>query len=239
MLPQQTTAAAASPASPVCAICLEDVKARTSVTLECGHEFHLSCIGGAFNAKKRMECPMCRNVESGEWRTEFERGTDDCPVDGWHFRAVIFPRHPGLAPQEMFEALHFLLDTVMLRAQGLEPSGVDSRLEDVDSRLEGVDSRMDISPSRWDGAHRRLNSRLEDVNNRLEGVNSRLQGVHSRVNSRSQDVHSRLERHFRTREVVEATETTVLRQEIRHLRLICNLRQEIRHLRLELGAPGA
>lgn len=29
--------------------------------------FHTDCIGSAFNAKKRMECPCCRQIEQGQW----------------------------------------------------------------------------------------------------------------------------------------------------------------------------
>lgn len=53
-----------------CSICLEVVMTgggRSTVKLRCGHEFHLDCIGSAFNAKGMMQCPNCRNVEKGNW----------------------------------------------------------------------------------------------------------------------------------------------------------------------------
>ncbi|KAH7288192.1 hypothetical protein KP509_31G016200 [Ceratopteris richardii] len=54
-----------------CSVCLEtaseDSEARTTVKLMCGHHFHLDCIGSAFNAKGRMQCPNCRQVEPGVW----------------------------------------------------------------------------------------------------------------------------------------------------------------------------
>lgn len=53
-----------------CSICLEvisDDGERTKVKLQCGHEFHLDCIGSAFNAKGEMQCPNCRKVETGLW----------------------------------------------------------------------------------------------------------------------------------------------------------------------------
>ncbi|XP_074557910.1 E3 ubiquitin-protein ligase IPI1-like [Curcuma longa] len=53
-----------------CSICLEVVKSggdRAIAWLQCGHEFHLDCIGSAFNAKGVMQCPNCRKVEEGNW----------------------------------------------------------------------------------------------------------------------------------------------------------------------------
>ncbi|GMI85813.1 RED AND FAR-RED INSENSITIVE 2 [Hibiscus trionum] len=31
------------------------------------HQFHLDCIGSAFNMKGAMQCPNCRKVEKGQW----------------------------------------------------------------------------------------------------------------------------------------------------------------------------
>ncbi|XP_077250121.1 E3 ubiquitin-protein ligase IPI1-like [Tasmannia lanceolata] len=57
--------------SPVyCSICLDcvvDRGERSIAKLQCGHEFHLDCIGSAFNAKGAMQCPNCRKVEKGQW----------------------------------------------------------------------------------------------------------------------------------------------------------------------------
>ncbi|KAI0511822.1 hypothetical protein KFK09_012454 [Dendrobium nobile] len=53
-----------------CSICLEVVMTgggRSTVKLQCAHEFHLDCIGSAFNSKGMMQCPNCRNVEKGHW----------------------------------------------------------------------------------------------------------------------------------------------------------------------------
>ncbi|ONK78672.1 uncharacterized protein A4U43_C02F21240 [Asparagus officinalis] len=53
-----------------CSICLEIVAIgpdRSTAILQCGHEFHLDCIGSAFNAKGVMQCPNCRKVEKGNW----------------------------------------------------------------------------------------------------------------------------------------------------------------------------
>lgn len=54
-----------------CSVCLEavseDAGERSIAKLKCGHHFHLDCIGSAFNAKGRMQCPNCRQVESGQW----------------------------------------------------------------------------------------------------------------------------------------------------------------------------
>ncbi|TVU20941.1 hypothetical protein EJB05_30547, partial [Eragrostis curvula] len=54
-----------------CPICLDDVAGgggeRSTAKLLCGHQFHLDCIGSAFNAKGVMQCPYCRQIESGYW----------------------------------------------------------------------------------------------------------------------------------------------------------------------------
>lgn len=54
-----------------CSVCLEavteDAGERSIAKLKCGHHFHLDCIGSAFNAKGRMQCPNCRQVEPGQW----------------------------------------------------------------------------------------------------------------------------------------------------------------------------
>ncbi|XP_057439344.1 E3 ubiquitin-protein ligase RFI2 [Lotus japonicus] len=60
-----------SPNSSVpCSICLEvvaDTGDRSFAKLLCGHQFHLDCIGSAFNMKGAMQCPNCRKVEKGQW----------------------------------------------------------------------------------------------------------------------------------------------------------------------------
>ncbi|KAL1220337.1 E3 ubiquitin-protein ligase RFI2 [Cardamine amara subsp. amara] len=54
-----------------CPICLQPLDNkdddRTLVKLLCDHQFHLDCIGSAFNAKNKMQCPYCRNIEKGQW----------------------------------------------------------------------------------------------------------------------------------------------------------------------------
>lgn len=53
-----------------CSICLDDVTDfgdRAWAKLQCSHQFHLDCIGSAFNVKGVMQCPNCRKVEKGQW----------------------------------------------------------------------------------------------------------------------------------------------------------------------------
>ncbi|XP_042421056.1 uncharacterized protein LOC122009101 isoform X2 [Zingiber officinale] len=53
-----------------CSVCLEAVTGgggRATARLLCRHQFHLDCIGSAFNVKGVMECPNCREVEKGCW----------------------------------------------------------------------------------------------------------------------------------------------------------------------------
>jgi hypothetical protein len=41
---------------------------RSLAQLTCGHTYHLSCIGAAFNQKGAMICPVCRDVGADAWR---------------------------------------------------------------------------------------------------------------------------------------------------------------------------
>ncbi|GMY21750.1 E3 ubiquitin-protein ligase RFI2 [Fagus crenata] len=53
-----------------CSICLDvvtDNGDRSWAKLQCGHQFHLDCIGSAFNIKGAMQCPNCRKIEKGQW----------------------------------------------------------------------------------------------------------------------------------------------------------------------------
>ncbi|GMI79342.1 hypothetical protein like AT3G05545 [Hibiscus trionum] len=53
-----------------CSICIEPVTDngdRSWAKLQCGHQFHLDCIGSAFNIKGAMQCPNCRKIEKGQW----------------------------------------------------------------------------------------------------------------------------------------------------------------------------
>lgn len=73
--------------SPSCSICLEfvlDRGERSVAKLQCGHEFHLDCIGSAFNAKGAMQCPNCRKIEKGRWLyANGLRSSADFDLDGW------------------------------------------------------------------------------------------------------------------------------------------------------------
>ncbi|KAH0448812.1 hypothetical protein IEQ34_022612 [Dendrobium chrysotoxum] len=70
-----------------CSICLDlvlDRGERSIARLQCGHEFHLDCIGSAFNAKGVMQCPNCRKVEKGRWLySNGHRLSSDFDLDGW------------------------------------------------------------------------------------------------------------------------------------------------------------
>ncbi|XP_068665448.1 E3 ubiquitin-protein ligase IPI1-like isoform X2 [Aristolochia californica] len=70
-----------------CSICLEFVVyrgERSIAKLQCGHEFHLDCIGSAFNAKGAMQCPNCRKIEKGQWLyANGYRSFADFNVEDW------------------------------------------------------------------------------------------------------------------------------------------------------------
>ncbi|XP_010914452.1 E3 ubiquitin-protein ligase IPI1 [Elaeis guineensis] len=70
-----------------CSICLETVTSdgdRSTAKLQCGHQFHLDCIGSAFNAKGIMQCPNCRKVENGNWLyVSSSRPLPELSMDDW------------------------------------------------------------------------------------------------------------------------------------------------------------
>ncbi|XP_058077072.1 E3 ubiquitin-protein ligase IPI1-like [Magnolia sinica] len=70
-----------------CSICLDavtDNRDRSTAKLQCGHEFHLDCIGSAFNAKGLMQCPNCRKIEKGQWLyANGYRSFQEFSMDDW------------------------------------------------------------------------------------------------------------------------------------------------------------
>ncbi|XVE63068.1 hypothetical protein DITRI_Ditri06bG0170100 [Diplodiscus trichospermus] len=70
-----------------CSICLETVADngdRSWAKLQCGHQFHLDCIGSAFNVKGSMQCPNCRKIEKGQWLyANGGRSYPEFNVDDW------------------------------------------------------------------------------------------------------------------------------------------------------------
>ncbi|KAJ9187776.1 hypothetical protein P3X46_003196 [Hevea brasiliensis] len=71
-----------------CSICLDTVLdngGRSRAKLQCGHEFHLDCIGSAFNMKGAMQCPNCRKVEKGQWlyANDSTRTLHEMSMDDW------------------------------------------------------------------------------------------------------------------------------------------------------------
>ncbi|XVE77627.1 hypothetical protein DITRI_Ditri13aG0078200 [Diplodiscus trichospermus] len=72
-----------------CSICLDlvsDTGGRSRAKLHCGHEFHLDCIGSAFNMKGAMQCPNCRKVEKGQWlyANGLARSLPELSMDDWN-----------------------------------------------------------------------------------------------------------------------------------------------------------
>ncbi|XP_030946886.1 E3 ubiquitin-protein ligase RFI2-like isoform X1 [Quercus lobata] len=73
-----------------CSICLDLVLnitgGRSRAKLQCGHEFHLDCIGSAFNMKGAMQCPNCRKVEKGQWlyANGSARSFPESSMDDWN-----------------------------------------------------------------------------------------------------------------------------------------------------------
>ncbi|PON34483.1 43kDa postsynaptic protein [Parasponia andersonii] len=70
-----------------CSICLDvvaDNGDRSWAKLQCGHQFHLDCIGSAFNVKGAMQCPNCRKIEKGQWLyANGSRSFTEFSVEDW------------------------------------------------------------------------------------------------------------------------------------------------------------
>ncbi|CAA3010395.1 E3 ubiquitin- ligase RFI2-like isoform X1 [Olea europaea subsp. europaea] len=70
-----------------CSICSEGVTdnvARSWAKLKCGHQFHLDCIGSAFNMKGAMQCPNCQKIEEGQWLyAKGSRPSPEYSMDDW------------------------------------------------------------------------------------------------------------------------------------------------------------
>ncbi|CAL5004994.1 unnamed protein product [Urochloa decumbens] len=86
--PASPAEAAGGGGAAACSICLDPVLAlgggRSVAKLQCGHEFHLDCIGSAFNAKGAMQCPNCRKIEKGRWLyASGHRPSADIDMGGW------------------------------------------------------------------------------------------------------------------------------------------------------------
>ncbi|KAJ1255257.1 hypothetical protein BS78_K272500 [Paspalum vaginatum] len=83
--PASPAEAAGGGGGAACSICLDPVLgARSVAKLQCGHEFHLDCIGSAFNAKGAMQCPNCRKIEKGRWLyASGHRPTADIDMGAW------------------------------------------------------------------------------------------------------------------------------------------------------------
>lgn len=101
-----------------CSICLDLVTnggERSSAKLKCGHEFHLDCIGSAFNMKGMMQCPNCREIENGRWlyasgstNSSPEPGMDDVNVDNYpfYFTFAEMPYRVHICPFRGFTQVH-------------------------------------------------------------------------------------------------------------------------------------
>ncbi|KAL8160685.1 hypothetical protein V2J09_002222 [Rumex salicifolius] len=67
-----------------CSICLNPVdieEPRGYAKLQCGHEFHLDCIGSTFNVRGFMKCPNCRDQEWSDWLYSVSTGDSRTDVD--------------------------------------------------------------------------------------------------------------------------------------------------------------
>ncbi|CAI9764777.1 unnamed protein product [Fraxinus pennsylvanica] len=98
---------AAPPTAVSCSICLEAVTdnvGRSWAKLQCGHQFHLDCIGSAFNIKGAMQCPNCRKIEKGQWL--YANGSRPLPefsMDDWAHDEDLY----GLSYAEMSFGVHW------------------------------------------------------------------------------------------------------------------------------------
>lgn len=95
------------PVAVSCSICLDAVTDngdRAFAKLVCGHQFHLDCIGSAFNIKGAMQCPNCRKIEKGQWLyANGSRPLTEFNVDDWAHDEDLY----DLSYTEMSFGLHW------------------------------------------------------------------------------------------------------------------------------------
>ncbi|CAN6468876.1 unnamed protein product [Victoria cruziana] len=88
----------------LCSICLDPVMdngERSIAKLQCSHQFHLDCIGSAFNAKASMQCPTCRRVENGQWRfADKHHAFSDFDEDDWAYSDIGEDGQSGYDPHD-------------------------------------------------------------------------------------------------------------------------------------------
>lgn len=103
-----------------CSICLEAVTDngdRSWAKLHCGHQFHLDCIGSAFNVKGVMQCPNCRKIEKGQWL--FANGCRSFPefnMDDWAHDEDLY----DLSYSEMSFGVHWCPFSGLTRVPSLD-----------------------------------------------------------------------------------------------------------------------
>lgn len=90
-----------------CSICLEAVSDngdRSWAKLQCGHQFHLDCIGSAFNVKGAMQCPNCRKIEKGQWLyANGSRSLPEFSMEDWNHDEDLY----DLSYSEMSFGVHW------------------------------------------------------------------------------------------------------------------------------------
>ncbi|XP_047324633.1 E3 ubiquitin-protein ligase IPI1 [Impatiens glandulifera] len=112
-----------------CSICLDSVLddgKRSWAKLRCGHQFHLDCIGSAFNVKNAMQCPNCREIETGQWLYA-NQAFPDHGIEDWHNDDDLFDH----AISDMSFGLHWC------------PVGGLARLQ------ESLNERIQLSPTTY------------------------------------------------------------------------------------------
>ncbi|KAL1549774.1 E3 ubiquitin-protein ligase RFI2-like isoform X1 [Salvia divinorum] len=77
---------------------------RSWAKLQCGHQFHLDCIGSAFNIKGAMQCPNCRKIEKGQWLyANGGRQLPESAMDDWAHDEDLY----DLSYSEMLFGVHW------------------------------------------------------------------------------------------------------------------------------------
>ncbi|KAL1190835.1 E3 ubiquitin-protein ligase IPI1 [Cardamine amara subsp. amara] len=121
-----------------CQICFKTLankdEDRTPVKLRCSHQYHLDCIGSAFNKKNKMQCPTCGQMEKGQWLY----AQQDRPVGESNFDDVIFE---------------------MLRMDSTTPEWHDAMLPSVETQ---VDRTLPSSATSTSSAPYQMNIHVDD-----------------------------------------------------------------------------
>lgn len=129
-----------------CCICLQNLCDRNRVILECGHNFHFSCI---FRIENRR-CPLCRQRYSKDVPLSFHQLFSKAVV-------LIDTMRIAVSPSERLAIVHELLDTLLTILEVHENETILlEKLKTMIPKLKKEFSTIGYSESRFENYEKRL-----------------------------------------------------------------------------------